>query len=195
MIYGFFSQTFLLAADTNNAVWTKNVWWWSLPLIIVGLLALILVIVQFAKMLRGARACRFPLAETSEVEINQIGKLFLRFEVPKSSSMTGSNLNYELFNRQRGDAPVELKPVVNPLTMKTGQMRTFPVRVFEIAETGKYLLKVSGFDSREDYTNCSLIISPSIHLKSFLFVLGIVLSGLMFAGGLVFTIIAATANN
>ena len=194
MIYNLFSQTFLLAADMRDAVWTKDVWWWSLPLMVVGLLALITVIVQFVKMLRGASVCRVQLAETSEVEIDQIGRLFLRFEFPKLSSMTGSNLNYELFNRQRVDAAVELKPVVNPLPMKTGQMRTFPVRVFEIAETGKYLLKVSGFDSQEDYTNCSLIIPPAIHLKSFLFVLGIILSGLMFAGGLAFTVIAAASD-
>ena len=195
MIYCLFLQMFLLAAEMNNAVWTKNVWWWSLPLMIVGLFALILIIMRFVNMLRGAQNCRVPLAETSEVEINRIGELFLRFEVPKSSSMTGSNLNYELYNRQRGDVPVELKPVINPLTMKTGQMRTFPVRVFEAAETGRYLLKVSGFDAREDYTDCSLIIAPSIHLKSFLFVSGIILSGLIFAAGLVFTIIAAVANN
>lgn len=195
MIYSIFSNTFLLAADMRDAVWMKYVLWWSLPLMVVGLFALITVIVQFVKMLRGARVCRVPLAEASEVEINQIGRLFLRFEFPKLSSMTGSNLNYELFNRQRGDAPVELKPVVNPLPMKTGRMRTFPVRVFQIAESGKYLLKVSGFDPQEDYSIYSLIISPPTHLKAFLFVLGIVLSGLMFVGGLVFTIIASGAND
>ena len=177
----------------RDAVWTKYIWW-SLPLMIVGLLALIMVIVQFVKMLRNARACRVVLAEMSEVEINQIGKLFLCFEFPKLSSLTGENLNYELYNRQRGDAAVELKPVVNPLPLKTNQMRTFPVRAFEIAETGRYLLKVSGFEPQEDYANCSLIISPPIHLKSFFFVLGGILSALTFAGGLAFTIIAAAGD-
>ena len=195
MVYSLFSNTFLLAADMRDAVSMKYVWWWSLPLMVIGLLGLIAVIFQFVKMFRGARVCRIPLLETSEVEINRIGELFLLFEVPKFSSMTGSNLNYELFNQQRDDAPVELKPVANPLTMKSGQMRTFPVRVFQIAEPGKHLLKVSGFDPQEDYSVCSLIISRPTHLKSFLFVLGIILTGMMFVGGLVFTIIASGANN
>lgn len=194
MIYSLFSQTFLLAADMRDAVWIQYVWWWSLPLMLVGLFALITVIVQFIKMLRDAKVCRVSLAETSDVEINRIGELYLRLEFPKFSSLPRSSLQYQLLNRQRGDAPVEMKPVTAPLSMKTGQMRTFPVRVFQIAETGKYLLKVSGFDPQEDYSIYSLIISRPTHLKAFLFVFGIILTALMFAGGLVFTIIAAITN-
>jgi hypothetical protein len=160
----------------------------------IGFLGLVGSVVGLVGMFSGSTVCRVPLAAVSEVKFDRTGEYVLRFEVPKNSSLIGENFNYELLNRQRGNQPVELKPSPNPLTVKFNQKRSFPVRLFNITETETYTLKISGIEPPMEYLQYYPVVSK-LHLwKAFLYVVGIIFTALMFAGGLVLTISALNAN-
>lgn len=178
----------------TDAAWFKYVLWWSLPLMFAGLFALPFVIYKLVKTIGAARIWRGALAADSELDINAAGKLYLCLEVPMFTFMPGGNLHYELFDSQPGGKKIELKTAWLKARTNSGSTTTSPVRAFEIAEPGKYLLRVSGFKPQTDYSGYSLIISRPINLKLFLYVFAIILTGLMFVGGLVFSLIASGAN-
>ena len=194
MIFSLFSFPLALATEEFNDEWMKFAWWWSVPLMIVGFCALPIVIFKLVKMIGDARICRAPLAAENELDITATGKLNLCLEIPMFTIMATSGLNYELFDRQRGGQTVELKTAWLKTQTNSGSAVTSPVRVFQIAEPGKYLLKVSGFDPQKDYSRYFVVVSRPINLISTLFVFAILLTGLMFIAGLVFTLIASGAN-
>lgn len=184
----------LLAVQGSNAEWLKYVLWWSLPLMFVGLCALGFTIYRFVKMFGKARMARVPLSERAEVEITRAGELNLSLESPRFAFFAGGGLDYELLSERDGRA-VDLRATAASLmSRKVSGKVIFPVRSFQIAETGKYLLKVSGIKPDADYSAYFLIIESPTALKSVFYVLALILTGGMSIGGFVFSIIASTAN-
>lgn len=191
---GLLSTVFLPATDLTDAAWFKYVLWWSIPLTFAGLFAVSFVIYKLVRTVGAARIYRVALAADCELDINAAGKLYLCLEVPMFTLMRGGNLQYELFDARAGGKKVELKTVWFKARTNSGATSTSPIRAFEIEAPGKYRLKVSGFKPQADYSSYSLIVSRPINLKLFLYVLAIILTGMMFVAGLVFSLIASGAD-
>ncbi len=194
MIYGLFSHTYLLATDLTKAEWFKYVLWWSIPMAIIGFCALLTVIVKLVKMIGDSRVSRVPLAADNELDIGTTGRLNLCLEIPMFTLMPTSGLRYELFNSQQGGQAVELKTAWLKTQTSTGLAVTSPVRVFDIAEPGKYLLKISGFKPQKDYSKYFVVVSRPFNLKVTLYIFAILLTGGIFVGGFVLSLIASGAN-
>lgn len=194
MIYGLFLHTFLLATDLTEADWFKYVLWWSIPMAIIGLCALLTVIIKLVRMIGESRVCRVPLAVDNELDIGTTGRLNLCLEIPMFTLMPTSGLRYELLNSQQGGQAVELKTAWLKTQTSSGLAVTSPVRVFDIKEPGKYLLRVSGLKPQKDYSRYFVVISRPFNLKATLYIFAILLTGGMFVGGFVFSLIASGAN-
>lgn len=194
MIFNFFSFLFPAAAARQNTNLPEYVLWLAFPAMIFGFVALIVVIFKFVKMFGAARICRVPLSESSEIDITAIGKLNVCFEAPAFTVMPSSGLDYKL-TRQSDGQVIELRPTPAMLVGRNnGATASYPIREFQIVETGRHLLEVSGFDAQTDYSNSSLVISRPTALKSIFYIFALMISGGMFIAGLVFSLIAVSPN-
>jgi hypothetical protein len=180
----------LLAAKGQNPEWMKHVLWLSLPAAVFGFCALFTVIIKLAGLSGKARVCSVALAPATEVEITTTDELNLCLEVPAMTFMAGNGLQYELLKAD-DNQPVALHNTIATLFgRKAVTTMLFPVRVFRVVETGKYMLKVSGFNPQTDYSRYALIIERPLNGKIVLHVLGIALTAGVFIAGLIFTIMA-----
>lgn len=195
MNYILFLFPLLLASQGQNPEWMKHVLWLSVPMAVIGFCALFIVIIKLVKIFDKARICRVPLAPATEVDITTTDELNLCLEVPAMTFLAGSGLQYELLKADNGQ-PVVLQNTIAMLIggRKAVSTMTLPVRVFQVRETGKYLLKVSGFNPQTDYSRYALIIERPLSLKICLYVLALILTAGIFIAGLIFTIIASNAH-
>lgn len=194
MTFNLFLFSFLLAAEMRKVNLPDYVLWFSMPAMIIGFVALIIVVLKFIKMFGEARICRVPLRESSEIDITATGKLNVCFEAPAFSVVPSSGLDYKLTRLGDGQA-IELLPTPAMLVGgNNGSTASYPIREFQIEETGKYLLEVSGFNPQKDYSSASLVISRPTSLKTIYYIFAIIFTGGMFIGGLVFSLIALSPN-
>lgn len=192
MQFGLF--LFLAAAQKTSGGLLEHFLWWAVPLAVVGFCALLTVIIKFVKTVHAARIARLPLAPSSELEFSAVGKMTLWLEAPALTILAGSGLQYELLDRSDG-RKIELHATAAQLFgANSGSTIKFPVRVFQIEKAGKHLLNVSGFKPRIDYSRYFLIVRRARGLQTFLYILALILTGSMFIGGFVFTMIGLTAK-
>jgi len=194
MIYVLFAFFFLQPTDFTKAEWFKYVLWWSIPMAVIGFCALPTVIIKLVKVIGDARVCRVPLAADNELDIGATGRLNLCLEIPIFTLMPTSGLRYELFDSKPGGQIVELKRAWLRTQTSSGSAVTSPVRVFDIEEPGKYLLRVSGFKPHKDYSRYFVVISRPFNLKATLYIFAILLTGGMCIVGFVLSLIASGAN-
>lgn len=187
------SGLFLLtsAASRQNVGLMKYGFGLSIPLLIIGFIALIITIVKFVKMFRDAQVSRVSLKETNEVEINKTGDLNLSLQAPALTVFPGQGLDYKLIN-QRDGREIKLEQTSTRSLSRRNSFSaiTFPVRNFRIADAGKYLLKVTGINPQTDYSGYFLIVEQPTSLKSVVYILLLILTGGIFMLGFVFTLIA-----
>ncbi|HLM60869.1 MAG TPA: hypothetical protein VK308_08705 [Pyrinomonadaceae bacterium] len=195
MTFNWFLFSFLSVAETQKIEIPEFFLWLSIPAAIVGFIALLIVIIKLLKMLGESEICRVPFREKSEVEITALGNLNICLEVPGFSAPAGGGFDYKLVKQNNGQE-IELLPTITTFIggRSSGLTKTFPVRVLQIEETGKYLLEVSGFKPQTDYSRYSLFISRPTVVRSFSYIFAIIFTGALFIGGFIFSLIALSSN-
>ena len=186
---------FILAATNSYVLYpSKEFLILTIPAAIFGFCALLIVIIKLVNMFSTAEVCRFPLKESSEAEISQTGEMDVCLEVPMLTLLAGKGLDYELLNKRDGRTVELHRTAASLMSRNNGVKMTFVIRKCEIQEAGTYLLKVSGIDPQTDYSGYSLTISRPTASKSFFYIFGILLSALLFIGGLVGSLIISNAS-
>lgn len=189
-----FTLIFLQAVKLSEVAWMRDAWQWSVPLAVIGLIGLAWAIYRLVKMIGKAKICRVPLAAESLIDINAAGRFNLCLEVPMFKESTTGNLDYELTDERHEGQKINLSRHFAGMRTNDGYSRTFAVREFRLTTAGKYRLKIAGLNPQADYSECFIVVSRPILLKSFFAILSIILASFLFIGGLIFSVTSFNIN-
>lgn len=160
----------------------RNGLWIAVPLFVISAALLCFFILNVIRAVRQAHLLSVPLLEQQEIEFANEGRVVLCTQGPLLSTRF-AKLDYEL----TGDGvPIEGRTTWFHSKTSGFSWVRMEMKAYRIPRPGRYLLRIKGLEpgSRPDSEHQIVFMRPHL-ARSIGYVIGIVLSGLLFIGSIV----------
>jgi hypothetical protein len=160
----------------------RNGLWISVPLFVISAALLAFFILNVIRVVRQAHLLSVPLMEQQEIEFAKEGRVVLCTQGPLFS-FGFANLDYEL----TGDGiPIEGRTTWFHSRTSGFSWVRMEVKSYKIPRPGRYILRIRGLELGRAVDSEHQIVFMRPHLaRSIGYVIGIVLTGLLFIGSIV----------
>ncbi len=160
----------------------RNGLWISVPLFVISVALLAYFILSVIRVVRQAHLLSVPVIEQQEIEFIEAGRVVLCTQGPLLS-FRFTNLDYEL----TGDGiPIEGRTTWFHAKTSGFSWVRMEVKSYRIPRPGRYILRIKGLEPGSTADSNHRIVFMRPHLaRSIGYVIGIVLTGLLFIGSIV----------
>ncbi len=159
---------------------------WSVPLVLVSLILLIFVIMRLVKKIGSAELVSASLSEEMPIDFPAIGDIQMHLVGPRFSRAF-SGLKFNLINA----ANKQNIPLSRSMPLQSSGVSEIKMAHsrFSLETTGKHLLQVRGLQEQKSYAGCRILFTRPYTLYVVMCIIGILLSGGGFIGGIVMSLI------
>jgi len=164
----------------------------TVGIMVLGIAILFFAITRLVRLLRKSVVARLPAVSEQVVVFEQPGTFILHLEGPRFSTRlrrAGFSLRDAASARDVRSWPILFRTTSSGLSTVRLSVRGFAVEC-----PGRYALSVTGIEPGGDTSQHALIFTRPYAAKMVLLILGIVLGGFCFIGGLVFTALQLAGN-
>ncbi len=160
----------------------RNGLWISVPLFVISVALLAYFILSVIRVVRQAHLLSVPVIEQQEIEFIEAGRVVLCTQGPLLS-FRFAKLDYEL----TGDGiPIEGRTTWFHAKTSGFSWVRMEVKSYRIPRPGRYILRIKGLEPGSTADSNHRIVFMRPHLaRSIGYVIGIVLTGLLFIGSIV----------
>ena len=159
---------------------------WSIPLTVISGILLIAVILKLVKKITGAELFSVPLSNEMDLDFPDAGTYQMHLAGPRFSRAF-AGLKYNLLHGATNQT-VKISRSIPLQSSGISEVKHSHGR-FTIESTGRHLLQVSGLNADKDCRKCRILFTHPYSLYALMCVVGIVLSGVGFIGGIVASIL------
>jgi hypothetical protein len=160
----------------------RNGLWIAVPLFVISAALLCFFILSVIRAVKQSHLLSVPLLEQQEIEFTEAGRVVVCTQGPLFS-FRFSKLEYEL----TGDGvPIEGRMAWAPAKTTGFSWVRMEVKAYRIPRPGRYTLRIKGLEPGSTPDSEHQIVFMRPHLaRSIGYVIGIVLTGLLFIGSIV----------
>ncbi len=164
----------------------------TLGAMLLGVAVLFFTITRLVGLLRKSIVVRLPAVAEQIVGFEQPGTFILHLEGPRFATA----LRRASFSLRDAASSRDVRswPILFRTTSSGFSTVRLSVRGFAVERPGRYALSVTGIEPGSDTSQDALIFTRPYAAKMVLLILGIVLGGFCFIGGLVFTVLQLAGN-
>jgi hypothetical protein len=160
----------------------RNGLWIAVPLFLISAALLGFFILNVIRAVKQAHLLSVPLLEQQEIEFAEAGRVVLCTQGPLLSTRF-AKLDYEL----TGDGvPIEGRTTWFHSKTSGFSWVRMEMKAYKLPRPGRYILRIEGLQPRSTPDSEHQIVFMKPHLaRSIAYVIGIVLTGLLFIGSIV----------